>query len=365
MLISIVQFVQDYGFIGGVILLLCSFIYYLLKQLLNEDRAALFRSRIYKGLLHFSTKREYEKKYISNDIRGRLNLARADLCCGDVILPKAIDVEWIEGTEPKTYDIADGQFVVCLDPTSQQEQNIVRLAELLAKRTSLIGIRHLIDKPLRIALNTTLTKRLLRQTEITPALTWLHQNIIDPILKNGGPLTEWHTKVVEIDDQCLFHTLLLVELEEYSRRVSGKERRLYMIDTIESLVNFVHEIATKKPRVEVQLEYARAHLKVAVILVARADTILYQGIDPYVTTAKNKARKAYIIYLIIWGKSHLKKTRPDDFLRYERRCKKLAKKIEKLPGVYKSFEVTKYKYIDPNGRHCSGRLIRYVVNQKC
>ena len=201
------QIAQDYGFTVVIILFLVLIISKLLRVLLDEDKSSLFRARMYKTLLLFSKRRDHEKKFISNDIKGRLNLARKNLHFGQISLPKAVNVEWIDGTDPKSYNISEGEFVVCLDPANEQEKNIVCLAQALVQRSSLIGIRHIINRPLQKALDVTLTKRLLQKTKHSPSLYWFHSNIIENVTKTGGITSLWHSKVTEIDEQGLFNLI--------------------------------------------------------------------------------------------------------------------------------------------------------------
>ena len=138
-LATLIELISKYGpwgiFIGTI--------YYLLKVILDEDRSAAWRARIYKAVYKISGKSEAEKKYIENDINSRINLARRNIPFGKEYLPKAIKVEWFESAEGETARIKEDEIVVRLDPAESQEKNIVLLANALVKQTSLTGIRHI------------------------------------------------------------------------------------------------------------------------------------------------------------------------------------------------------------------------------
>src|SRR4051812_27733201 len=72
-------------------------IWWMVTILLDEDRSALLRARIYKTLFQFTGRSDQEKKYIANDIRGQLNLARRQLCPSKEFPGKAVEVIWVEG----------------------------------------------------------------------------------------------------------------------------------------------------------------------------------------------------------------------------------------------------------------------------
>lgn len=348
-----------------LLFLFISAIFFLIWAIMDEDRSAFLRAIVFRFLKIFTKSRDIDKRYISNDIKGRLNLARKDIYCGNMILPKAIDVQWVEEQKPDAYEIKEGEFVVRLDPSTEQRQNIVHMAKVIVVKTSLTGIRHLVEKPLQEAIDINLTKNILLKSRNDDAVSWFYNNIFQPITEEEGDLKNWNLKINDIDEQGLFNTLLLVELEEFSRRISGMHPRSYMIGEITGFVNYLHKIATKKEGQNVNLDYLKAHLRTGTILVAKTDKVLNQGIDPYIEAAKNHIEnKIHALYLIVWEKPHLKMFSNSEFYDYNQLCDNLAKSIEKLDGVYKYLEVKKYNYVDPNGIRSSGRLIRYATDEK-
>ncbi len=339
--------------------------FYLFWTIVDEDRSSLLRARVFRVFKFFTKNRDIDKIYISNDIKGRLNLARREIYCGSMILPKAIDVQWVDGQDPDAFEIKEGQFVVRLDPSTEQRQNIVHMAKVIVEKTSLTGIRHIVEKPLQEAIDINLTRKILQKSRNDDAVSWFYSNLIQPIIEEEGELNNWNHKITEIDEQMLFNTILLVELEDFSRRISGMQPRPYMIGEVTGFVKYLHRIATKKEWENVNLDFRKAYLRASTILVAKVDTVLNQGIDPYIDAAKIHIKnKVHAIYLIVWGKPHLRVIGNSEFYRYNKLCGKLVKSIEKLDGVYKYLEVRKYTYVDPNGKRRSGRLIRYATAEK-
>ena len=64
--------------VGVVLALIIVF----LRILMDEDRSALWRGRVSLAIYKATGKRNAEKDYIANDIRGRLNLARRGMHFG-------------------------------------------------------------------------------------------------------------------------------------------------------------------------------------------------------------------------------------------------------------------------------------------
>jgi hypothetical protein len=144
----------------GIWLVLVAVIVYLLRILSDEDKSAVWRARLYKLEFQLTGKREKEKKFISNDVKGRLNLARRDMHFGQSILPRAVDVVWVHNGAPGAYDLKEGEFVVKLDSSERQEKNIATLATLLVEKTTLQGIRHSVEKPIQVAVDMNLESQL-------------------------------------------------------------------------------------------------------------------------------------------------------------------------------------------------------------
>lgn len=359
---DVLQLVLDHGLLAGLALFLLLVILYLLRLIFTPEKADIFRARAYQALAVLTNKRSFEKRFISNDIRGRLNLARKNIYFGKSIVPTAVGVEWVEAESPTPYDIREGQFIVRLDPRQNQASNTVAMADTIVKRTTLRGVRHVTNPRLCRAIELTLVKKLLRATGLRGALDIFYSEHYAP-LRSGDPhLDGWVTRVAEIDDQGLFERLLLVELEDFARRVLHLEPRPYMIGEVEDLVKWVHSHATREEGQEATpLEFKRAHIKVGIVLVAKIRTIVERGAKPYLEAIRIGVENDGLdaIYLVVWGKSHLGSGR---HRRYARTCRDLRKRIRGNPSLTEHFQ-TKYEYIDPRGYRREGEISRFLVQQ--
>lgn len=360
---AVVQFLLDNGVLLTVIVVLSVGLVTLFRILLDEDRAAVLRGKVFHLAYRASGRRDHEKAYIANDVKGRLNLARRKLHHGTTLLPEAVRVEWVDGARPETYDVGEGEFVVRLDAAEKQHMNIVRLSQVVVERTSLLGLRHLMPLGMRRAFDFTLVKRLLRQLGNQPAMDAFFVEVYAPQQNQDTTFDKWNPRLVEIDEQGLFERLLLVELEDYGRRVGAMEPRLYMLGEIEQLVRFVHRIATRKEREEVPLQFLKAHIRTGVILVAKIEKVVTEGIGPYIQAANiHIKREADSFYAVIWDKPHLKFYRFKDWQLYGHVQRQLHRALKKLPGVRWQF-TWRYRYIDPSGIPRRGSISRFVVEQ--
>src|SRR5713226_607074 len=157
LVLKIVDFVIAHGAWGVAFVAGCLIV----VLILDEDRAAIWRARLYKGIFQITRQTQAEKRYISNDIKGRLNKARSRHHFGKALLPRAVDIVWVDGGAGAVNEVKEGEFVVRLDPSRDQEKNIALLASSIVKRTTLVGIRHSVEEPLQLAIDLNLIKCLL------------------------------------------------------------------------------------------------------------------------------------------------------------------------------------------------------------
>ena len=355
----IIELVTKYG-VWGIIGSFVVIIIYLLRVILDEDKSAAWRARFYKAVYKISGKSEAEKRYIENDISSRINLARRNMPFGKEYLPKAIKVQWVEGGKGEAAQIRENELLIRLDPAESQERNIILIANALVKQTSLVGIRYILEKPLEISIDLNLVKNLLREIGNKKILDWYLRNEYIPTIDSSDEIKKWNEKIVEIDERGLFTRLLLVELDDYSKRIAGKTETKEMFDEIAGLVEFLYKISTKAYGQDVPLDYMTKNIKIGVILVGETSKILLTGIEPYLKAFAYKTQQQLTsIYVIQWDKEFLGTTDPKIYEQFVEITKKLDEKILEKFRVQKDFEL-KYICIDTLGNKRKARISRYI-----
>ena len=326
----------------------------------QEDRSAACRARIYKAIYKISGKSKAEKKYIENDISSRINLARRKMPFGKEYLPKAIKVEWFENMKGETSYIKENEIVVRLDPAESQQKNIVLLTDSLVKQTSLIGIRHILNEPLELSIDLNLIKNLLQEIGDRRVLDWFFRNKYQPSVDKSQEIKEWNGKIVEIDERGLFTRLLLVELDDYSKRIMGKPASEEMLREITGLVDFLYKIATKAYGQDVPLDCTSRNIKIGVILVGETSKILFEGVGPYLRAFAYKMNKQMTsIYVIQFDKELMGVTSPQDYEAFVELVNRLNQRIEERFQINKDFEL-KYTCTDFSGKKRKAKISRYI-----
>lgn len=358
---TLILLFKQYGLPCLIMAIFLFLVISLLRILLDENQSALWRGRLYRAAFSVSRKREHEKKFISNDINGRINLARNKLHFGRELLPKSVKVEWIEGTNGKTYDLKEGEFVVCLNPARHQEINIVRLATAVAERTSLIGIRGIVEKPLTRAIDLNLVKNILCQLKNKRILDWFLSEEYQPSIQRDANLLTWNGKIAEIDEKGLFTRILLIELDSFAKKIFGMAHKPFMAGEVEGLVNFLYRIATKQIGQEVPLDCIYAYIKIGVVLVADTSKILSGGIERYVKVVNHLLnKKINTVYIIIFEKEWLREIDPKAEEEFTNLVQNLDDTILQSSLINKDFEL-KYSCMDALGRRRGAKCIRYTI----
>lgn len=356
LLLRIVEFLWAHGAWGLTFVALCVIV----LLIIDEDRATIWRSRLYKAIFQITGQIQAEKRYISNDIKGRLNKARRSHYFGKTILPRAVDIVWVEGGAGAVNEIREGEFVVRLDPSHEQEKNIALLASSIVKRTTLVGLRNSVEEPLQLAIDLNLIKCLLAQIGNKNALDYFFAHEYTPQLGGNPAAKGWNDQITILDERGMFTRILLVELEDFAKRVHGMPPRLFMAGEIEGLVTFLHRIATKQFGQLVPLEFQRAYIRVGIIIVAMTHKLL-RSVEPYVKRMHVLLNKEFFaIYMIAFDKEWLGEADPQAYELFQRQLAQLGTELDKGTTAIKDFDV-EFSCVDTEGRRRKGRCARYTA----
>jgi len=362
-LVEIIELIKKYGILGLLLLFIALCIYLIIhffRILLDEDKSNCWRGKVYKSIYKLTKKREAEKKYIANDIAGRLNLARRQMPFGKESIPKALKVEWIDGSQVESYIPKEGELVVKLESAETQEKNIVSLAQALVSRTTLIGVRYILNEPLENAMDLNLVKNLLNEIRNRTILDWYMRYEYMPKIDQREDLKEWNSKIVEIDERGLFTRLLLVELDNYGKKIAGRLKTNEMELEIEELIEFLYKIATKTYGENAPLDYLTKNIKIGVLIVGETSKVLFSGIEPYIRAFIHKLnQRIEAIYVLSFSKEFLREYDEKSSKVFEEIQTFLHQKIEQDFKVQKDFELA-YSCTDVNGRRRKAKCIRYI-----
>jgi hypothetical protein len=344
-----------------VVLIFLVFIFDLLRLLLDEDKSAIFRASIYKVLLQVRGKKEDEKKYIINDINGRINLARRKLNYNNALMPKLVKIEWIddETKNKDTYDLSEDQFVVKVSSNKSQDENIIDITYAVTKRTALNGVRHILsnNRPFENAIDNVFVEKMLRKIGLPIVLDKYYSNYLEPCL--GEPENKkYYNNLKSIDDIGTFIRVFMVEVEDFSKRVLGREYRPLLLGEIESFLPFLLDINPDKTPFGVDLDYIKAFFKVTMVLI-RAEKIKSVGIGNYLEAVDIGLRRgANSIYIVYFERRD--NARNEVFHNY---IKALLEEIAMRPTLEQKYD-EQYEVYNSEGKKRLARCVRYINTEE-
>jgi len=334
---------------------------WLLFVLWSEERTNKLRAVMFKLTHRLSHSTRAEKRFIQYDIASRLGHARKAMPFGKAALPRSVRVKWVEGGDGKSVKLGDGDLIVRLDPMSEQEKNIVLLAEALVKRTSLVGVRHVMSGPLESALDLNLVRALLEKAGNREALDWFLKQDYHPRSSSNPESKEWTEKLHGLDRKGLFTRLLLVELNALGRCLPSIEGPLYIRSEIHGLINFIHGIASKPVGADVPLHYASRHVRIGVVLVGKSWKVAVKGTVPYVRMVAKYVRKQVgAVYVFELPRGRLGYENPALYQRIQDTLDALPQDIEAGLEITKDFSLSFDSWQESGDRE-TVRLHRYVT----
>lgn len=355
---DIENLVEKNGLSVTLIIVGVGFFIYFIRVLLDEDKTSLWRAKVYRCLFFLTGKIDKEKKYISNDIKARINLARRRFHFGKQRIPQVEDIKWISGATGEIADIKEDQFIVKLDPSKNQYQNISIFAAAVIRRTTLLGLRHVISENTKTGIDINLVKKIVENLKNRAVLDWFFENEYYPIVNMNQEIRCINEKIVMVDTRGLFCPVLLSELNDYAKRISTQTAQSFMKEEIDAFIQFLYDIASKQLGVNVDLEYKRTYICVGIILVAKTDKI-FNGIEPYVRVMEGYIKNEVdSIYVIIWKKDYLKGdavfSEKDFFLQIDL----LLERYSNYPSIELDFDI-EYDFIESSGNRRRARCLRY------
>jgi len=248
----------DYWYIF-IIVILILFLFDFFRLLFDKDKCDLWRSRFYKFASKINQSNVNEKKYILSDLNARINLARRALDYSNSVLPKMVDIEWVDSEfkDSETYDLKEGQFVVKVSNKNSQEDNIINIVRAVTKRTSLVGIRYILDnnKDLETTIDEVITEKLIRLIKNKHILDKYYRDFLKICLDNNEQIRKYFEDIKNIDNLGMFFRVFLIELEFFSDRIVGQPFRPFLLGEIEYFLDYLKEITPEKTPEKVHLTF--------------------------------------------------------------------------------------------------------------
>jgi hypothetical protein len=294
----------------SIILILLSFFSFLIQLIFDDDEREKVQATINKILFSINPSKKNEKEYISSDINSKINNAIKKYNFAFEIIPNKIHVQWVINKREEIKEIKNDDFIIVLDESQQQESNIVSMTKLLIKRTTLLGIRHIIGNDLQKIIDINVIKNIIIDLQNKHLIDWFFEKEYNKIVYKNEDRKKLNEKILPIDQKGLLMRIFLVELIDFSNVIAGKPATPDLLNEIEDYLEYLYHIANKDLFEEVPLPFNRSIINSSIILIAKSAKIS-QSADPYINKIRERIElDDKSIYLLIYrsiieGKEYL------------------------------------------------------------
>ena len=224
---------------------------------------------------------KYERKSISNEIEGRINLfaKKINSEVGN-IFPYGIKMEWVEdsskGFDREAFRKKD-QVIIKMKHHTNQDRNLsVAILEYVSKGLIPKG-RLYVSKNIMKSIDFKMVHKILLSNRSYSAVEYFSDHILYPEVEEIPEIKNFLEKMHTLDDHGFFASILLFELMILGKKIpQGIENvRKRVIAEVKDFISFLDNIATSKPGEEAELHFIRKEIRVSLLLVARSEYFGY------------------------------------------------------------------------------------------
>lgn len=222
------------------------------------------------------------------------------------VLPHTMKIEWTKtGQDAQTF-LRDGQVIVRMHPSIDDDRNIALSTVAYLKKGLLPQARHYVDPTLMQATDYTAAKNIFKLAKHDSASEYLIQNLLLPEGNNNPQLINDSTTLDTMNNAGLFSPVFLVQLHSLGKRLFPATPNTVVAREIRNFLDFLEDIALKKRGEIVDLDFARSNIRVKVMLVAREET-KQRGTQDFVRRIKQAQSDGLdYIYINAWGIENIK-----------------------------------------------------------
>lgn len=273
-------------------------IFIIIYFLLNPEKVEKWGAILLKAFAYFSVRAE--KKHISLDVQSYVNSFQKQVnseCEG--LLPYGIKIEWVgEEITPESF-LAEGKVIIRLGHHKNRDENIIRVILEYVSQALVPEIKHHIAKEVRQAIDFTVIKKILN--DVPSALNRFYETRYKPEVKENPKIEELCKMMDDLDNVGWFTRIFLREMKEIGVELQNRFPNLSEMDVNNEVIDFLkflHTIATKRPEEKVPLSFIGNFIKVAIVLIARPESI---DLEPHKRRIKEHISKVNSIYLAARG----------------------------------------------------------------
>lgn len=221
-------------------------------------------------------KSEHTKLKIETN--GATSIDRLNQVVPELNLPE-LAIEWVKPDEHGKVRLEPGKAIVLLKYDKDNTQNIINTTSIYIQNTLLNKSKPFLDSGIKRAVDFAIIREFLSKT---PQKDYIVTQYVDTCTADFDRYGDAFNKVIKVEDEGLLARVLLREYAVWGNKLVGRIRNEDLVNESKSFLDFIYNIASREFDELTPLVFNDATLKVAVLLVAKYDTYVENGIKPYV-----------------------------------------------------------------------------------
>lgn len=212
------------------------------------------------------------------ETNGATSIDRLNQVVPELNLPE-LAIEWVKPDEHGKIRLEPGKAIVLLKYDKDNTQNIINTTSVYVQKTLLNKSKPFLDSGIKKAVDFAIIREFLSKT---PQKDYIVSQYVDTCTEDFERYGDAFNKVTKVEDEGLLARVLLREYAVWGNKLVGRIRNEVLVNESKSFLDFIYNIASREFDELTPLVFNEATLKVAVLLVAKYDTYVENGIKPYV-----------------------------------------------------------------------------------
>lgn len=265
---AIIAFLSTLGGIGGTLYVVLKY-YNNVRNFLSDVTSVLASTFGW-------CKSEYTKLKIETN--GATSINRLNQVVPELNLPE-LAIKWVKPDEHGKVRLEPGKAIVLLKYDKDNTQNIINTTSIYVQNTLLNKSKPFLDFGIKKAVDFAVIREFLSKI---PQKDYIVTQYVDTCTEDFNKYGDAFNKVTKVEDEGLLARVLLREYAVWGNKLVGRVRNENLVNESKSFLDFIYNIASREFDEFTPLVFNDATLKVAVLLVAKYDTYVENGIKPYV-----------------------------------------------------------------------------------
>ena len=224
------------------------------------------------------------KSTIKNRVEGSCDAAIKEFHkeLPDISIPNLV-VEWVNSDDFDTR-VKDNEAVVLLRYSNNDTLNIVTATTAYVRDAFLINAKPYLSESFRKGLDLSIIRFVLCRVKNNS------KSVVSRFVEDNCEAIKASSAIINkiecINDAGLFTRLMIRELDCYGNALLGRVPAKEHADEADDFLDYLYKIATREPDEYTQLAFVRPDIRIGVLLVAKLDNYVQNGLRPYLNRIK-------------------------------------------------------------------------------